>query len=213
LISGDEDNQLVQGSDGLLYVAASDGGGIDTPLLWTIRVGVGQVYLVDQSMPGAEIPPEIWNATGPVFVKLTSGDAYNSGSRLIEYTNTGNPALGSYVSTAKINVPGPLFGRVIHMLNSEQSMLRPREVNGALQLDAMQGHDHDAGSGNYYGLRDNAEGNRNFIGGGEPTGYSMAAIPLGAEGPPSTLAGYEAVRVAQETRVKNIGVTAYMRVR
>jgi hypothetical protein len=221
MISSQENNQLVQGDDGRLYVASSGGGGVDPDLLWTIRVGLGQVYMVDQGMAGVEIPPEIWNATGPVFVKLTSQDPYNSGNRLINYTTQGSSeSLPDFVATAVINVPGPLFGRTIHMLNTEQAILRPRqaEVNGQLQLDQLQWHEHTGGApaGPYYGLINAPEGNRDWIGGGEPTGYTRAVIPLGAAGPPTTYA-YSAnplpVRTGHETRAKNLGVTAYMRVR
>lgn len=215
LISGQAGNAVAQGSDGRLYVPQPSSQAIDE---WKIRVGIGQVYMVDTSLMGVQIPPSAIPAdpTAPVFIALSTGllgaGQYNQG-KLDTESRTGTGSLVQ--ATARIIVPAsPMFNQTVRLLNDERRILRPGSP-GIVQQDALQGHGHTAaGAGtNYYGLRDNTEGNRSFVGGGDPTGYSMVVIPVGQAGAPDNLPGYEPVRVDQETRMKNLGVAAYMRVR
>lgn len=210
IVSAADDNQIIAGPDGGLYVPPSSTG-IDTATMWMIRVGLGQVYLVDQGMTGVEIPPQDYNPTGPVFVKLTIADAYNTGNRLDTYATSGDPNSPEHIATARIAVPGPLFGNYIHLLNTEQSSLRPRRANenGNLQFDQMQGHAHDCG-----GSGDLVLYNAPFyqlVSGSEFSNVGLKNAS-GADCLP-TAKGYGNPRFGEETRHKNVGVTAYMRVR
>ena len=218
LISGQGGNRLAQGTDGRLFVPPLPAAGIDPLVEWRIRVGLGEVYMVNTSLGGTQQPPPGIPADPelPVFIVLETGRMgagdYNAGKIDTETVSGGGSTL---TATARISLPtSPMVNDVIHLLNTERAILRPGS-QGTLQFDAIQGHAHTAsGAGtNYYGLQDNTEGNRSFVGGGEPTGYSMQVLPIGAAGAPANLAGYEPVRVAQETRMKNLGTQAFMRIR
>lgn len=216
LISGQVGNQLDQGTDGRLYVPAPASQTIDTLTEWRIRVGLGEVYMVNTSFGGTQQPPPgiPSDPTQPVFIVLETGRLgdYNQGKLDTEAVSGSGSTV---VATARISLPSsPMFNNTIHLINTERAILRPG-LQGVLQFDALQGHGHTAAgpATNFYGLQDNNEGNRSFVGGGEPTGYSMAVLPIGEAGAPDTLSGYETVRVAQETRMKNLGVQAFMRIR
>lgn len=214
LISGDGNNQLQVGSDGAMYVPPMNTN-INEATTWILRVGIGQVYMVDVGMgPGVEIPPVNYDNDYPVFIKLSDGnDGYNLG-KLDTYATSGSAGSPEYISTARIAVPGPLFGRYVHLLNSEQSILRPRpdNVSGNLQFDQMQGHAHQCGPGSGVLLLpgDPGSGFYNLVTGGEQLPFTL--LNAGANCLPSELS-YGVPRVGAETRSKNVGVVAYMRVR
>lgn len=221
LISSQADNQLAQGADGRLYVPPSEGGSIDTSLLWTIRVGVGQVYMVDTSKTGHEKPPIDTPTTGPVFIELASGltgpGQFNRGK--IDNENTsGNFPINTVTGRIAL-ASSPMVGQTVHMLNTEEAILRPRRSGvgiGQLQFDQLQWHEHNCagGSGGSAVQPTGGAGQFNLYGGSDSNGANLVA--QNGNCPPTTYeyqADSQPVRTGIETRVKNVGVTAYMRIR
>lgn len=195
---------------GLADSAASYGikKSLFSDLVWQMRCGIGQVYVVDTSKTGAEIPPS--TTTGPVFIELTAGltgvGNFNNG-KLTSESVTGSAPL--VLATATINLASsPMNGQVIDLLNTEGRILRPSTSAGTKQDDQSQGHGHNfvvsngqRGVGSPSGTVDITSG------GGSPatlTDRVTTAISDGTNGTP---------RVGTENRMKNVGVKAYMRIK
>lgn len=91
---------------------------------------VGELFYLDESL-GAAIPPT--TNTHFRYVRLTAGDAYNSGALTAESVSGMAPLV---VATATI-AAGPLSGKTIHLLNTEGRFIRSG-ASGTLQDDAQQ---------------------------------------------------------------------------
>jgi hypothetical protein len=175
--------------------------------IWTYRCGVGQVYHVDTSKTGAEIPPS--NTSGPIFIELTAGltgsGQFNNGKLTSESVSGSAPLV---LATAVISFSGsPMIGQTIDLINTEGRMLRPSTLPGTKQNDALQ---------NIVGSLDGVWGT-NVV----PTGpftdvvSSQTVRPNAGTANPRII-GFDAslaVRTATETRMKNLGVKSYMRIK
>lgn len=167
-------------------------------LKWQSR-GIGEIYYVDTSIVGVDIPPS--STTDTVWIQLTSGltgvGGFNNG-KLTSESVAGSPPL--VVATAVVNfAASPINGKTVHLLNTESRITRPSATAGALQDDALQGHRHSISTSIFTansGSIGTGSGSTNPISIGDP-------ITDGTNGTP---------RTANETRMKNIGVTAYMRI-
>ena len=90
------------------------------------------------------VPFAIWDHFAPVllpdnsgsinFIKLTANDSYNDGLLTNETVSGSAPLVEA---TAEIDV-GPLVGLTVHLLNTEEAVVRARGVSGDLQFDQMQ---------------------------------------------------------------------------
>lgn len=178
-------------------------------LKWMSR-GIGEFYVVDDSIAGTDIPPT--NDSRFRYIKLTAGltgsGQYNDGILISESISGSAPLV---VATAVINLVGsPINGKTISLLNTEGRFIRPSTSAGTKQDDQMQGHWHD--------VWNNAAGGTAL----PMTGLSNAGMLPSSKG--ATKVGFVAAdivsdgvngtpRTGTETRVKNIGVTYYMRIK
>lgn len=178
---------------------------------WYAR-GIGEIVYVDTSIPGVSIPPQ--SHPNLVYIQLTAGltgsGAYNAG-KLTSESVTGSAPLIS--ATAVINVSGsPIDGETIHLLNTEEATLRPRASGvGSLQQDQMQQITGVVGEFMYQRNRSSGP----FSG----AINSVSPVYYGFSGSNTVMevsfdsANSSNARAGSETRMKNVGVTAYMRVK
>lgn len=175
---------------------------------------VGEVFYVWDHLAGAAAPSNAID--GVRFIKLTASDSYNTGM-LVSETVSGSAPL--VVATAVISYPdSPINGATVSLINTERRVLRAGS-SGTLQDDASQSFSAS------FQARRLSEGNSiNFSsaggfsvtsGGGGP-GARLSADAQGASLSMDLItlntASVSALRSSTETRVRNIGVTAYMRI-
>lgn len=167
---------------------------------WKSRA-IGEPFGIWDHLPGTEIPPTATD--GPRFVKLTAGDAYNSGLL------SGESVFGSapdITATAVIALSGsPLYGQTVRLVNTERRFIRGgasgviegdaiRNITGEIISDASSYSD----SGAFYKSGD---------------GPIITASVVGSY---AKKIGFDASRVvptAAENRPRNISATYYLRVR
>jgi hypothetical protein len=185
------------------YVDAADAATV-TNLKWRSRF-IGEVVFANTAITGAEIPPS--STTDTIWIELTVGltgvGGFNNG-KLTSESSSGSAPLVS--ATAVINFAGsPMNGQTVRLINTESRILRPSSSPGTLQNDAFQGHRHENG---YTNIKPYVAGTLfgDFLA-TTPTNSTNTGIldPItdGTNGTP---------RTAIETRMKNIGVKAYMRI-
>lgn len=174
---------------------------------WLSRA-VGEVVYIWDHMTGANIPAT--DSTSYRYVKLTASDTYNTGVIINETaSNTGTPD-SVYLGTINLT-NSPLNGEIIHMINSERSIIRPRAgSSGVLQYHATQRIQGSVGPV------------MSFAGGSD--GDNLISVGYDGTGTPNTGANsyrrfdIDSAGVIRtdttydETRVKNIGTTAYLRI-
>jgi hypothetical protein len=181
-------------------------GSFASGLKWMSK-GIGELYSVDESMPGADVPPT--NDARFRFAKLTAGltgaGQYNNGVLTTENVSGSAPLVSA---TALISLTGsPLNGRTIRLINTEGRYIRPGTSPGSIEQDAFQGHIHDtlilntaSAAGSSAGIANaNSAGSSNTI-----SARTGTPIADGTNGTP---------RTASETRVKGLQHSQYMRVR
>lgn len=181
---------------------------------WYARA-IGEVFMINEALVGAAIPPA--NHSVLSFIKLTKdltgSGQYNEGKLSTQSVTGSSPLI---LATAVISLSdSPMNGETIHLLNTEERILRPRESANALQNDQAQqivGSLGTAGSNGMYGstiagssgaLKTTKIGDITASGG---TGGSYNFIEFDSATSPNA-------RVGAENRMKNIGVSAYMRVK
>ena len=141
------------------------------------------------------------------YIKLTAGltgsGGYNAGALTSESVTGSAPLVQA---TAVISLDGsPIDGQTVRLLNTEGRFLRASTTPGAAQADAMQGHRHNRLSGNGYAMAADG-GGAGFSGAGTVTQVETTGDPVED-------ASNGTVRVANETRTKNIGVAYYLRIK
>lgn len=172
-------------------------------LKWGSR-GIGEVVYLDTSISGVDIPPT--NNSSFRYVQLTAGlssssGQYNYGVLTSESTVGSAP---TNTATAVVSLSdSPINGQTINLLNSEGRIERPSTSAGTKQNDQMQGHKH-GGSTN---------GFTSPSGGAASWASGSWAVNAPDTGSPVTDGTNGAPRTGTETRMKNVGVTAYMRIK
>lgn len=176
-------------------------------LAWYAR-GIGEIVYVDTSIAGVSVPPQ--SHADLVYIELTAGKtgsgAYNNGKLTSESVSGSAPLTEA---TATISVVGsPINGKTVHLINTEEAILRPRASGvGSLQQDQMQ---QITGSfTSYSGGINTAAGAFSKSGSGYRTDPTIS-IENSANFDSANSPG---ARAGSETRMKNVGVTAYMRVK
>lgn len=167
--------------------------------------GIGELYLVDTSNAGTDIPPS--STTDTVWIELTAGltgvGAFNE-SKLTGETVSGSAPL--VLATAVISVSGsPMNGQTIDLLNTENRILRPSLTPGAKQNDALQ---NLTGQFRVAASISSVTGVFDFN-----DGTSSRASSDNTNAPTVTFDASRIARTSTETRMKNVGVKAYMRVK
>lgn len=178
----------------------------DASTIKWLSKAIGEFYFADDGVTGVDIPP----TDNPAFrfVELTAGlggvGQYNNGCLTAESVSGSAPLV---LATAQISLAGsPMSGQTIRLLNTERRILRPGAV-GTLENDALQ---------NITGSIASAQ--ESFS---APTG----AFALGAAGaanrPNNGTASTNGLsfdaslvaRTSTETRMKNIGVRIFRRIK
>lgn len=165
---------------------------------WRARF-IGEVVFANTAITGSASPPS--TVTDTVWIELTSGltgaGQFNNAKLTSESISGSAPLV---LATAVINYAGsPMNGQTIRLINTESRILRPSISAGTIQDDAFQGHRHSISTSVFTanaGSIGTGSGSTNPITIGDP-------ITDGTNGTP---------RTANETRMKNIGVKAYMRI-
>lgn len=171
-------------------------------LPWLSRA-VGETIFLNTAITGVSGPPT--DSDFFRYVELTAGltgsGQYNENVLTSESTSGSAPLVSS---TAVVALAGsPINGQTIRLLNTESRMERPSTSPGTLQNDQLQDHRH-------YQQR------RTTGSGGDGTDFADGVNTSGAEATSLVTAFVytgDPARVGDETRVKNVGVTAYMRIK
>lgn len=178
-------------------------------LVWLSK-GIGELYAVDTSMAGVNIPPTD-NALFR-YALLTAGESgvgeYNEGILTSESVTGTGPLLQA---TAIISLSGsPVDSSTIRLINSERRVLRAGSP-GAVESDALQGSKIEFGSGGTAkgDALMNSDGSAYPVIWGAPGGTTrqtaiQTIVSDGTNGTP---------RIANETRAKSLGITYYMRIK
>lgn len=164
-------------------------------------------------IPGCPIPPT--DNPDFRFIKLTAGDAYNSGVLTGESVSGTAPLVSA---TATISLAGsPVNGATVRLINTETRALRAG-VSGTVQDDAFQNITGTLDTGH------GANGSR-FLNGAGTGAFTVTKqtetwMPAGTTSSGSNFTSVilfnsgdsPGARTANETRGKNIQATYYMRV-
>ena len=179
-------------------------------LKWLSK-GIGELYWVDSSMTGAETPPD--DSALYRYILLTAGEngtgEYNDGLLTSESVSGSAPLV---IATAVISDAGsPLNGETVNLINTEGRFIRASTSPGTVQADQMQ---QITGSiGDAAGVWPGAAGSSGAF------SATTAANNRPANGSASSSryefdsANSAGARTGNETRAKNIGLSAYMRIR
>lgn len=212
--SEDEDTPVAGGLYSALHYAAKASAALNQ-IKWTSR-GIGEVYSVDSSIVGADIPP----TDNPLFryVLLTAGEdgsgEYNEG------VVSGESVSGSYPdidATFDIDFAiSPIDGQTINLLNTEGRFMRPADTPGELLESSNKNHFHTgsavAAGGHTTLVRASSVGG----GGGNYSGSTIlnvayaniAAIPTPDHTHPLSINN----QGNDEARPRSLGVAVYMRI-
>lgn len=167
---------------------------------------VGEFYVADDGVAGVDIPP-IGIAGLTAWVELTAGLTGGGGfnnAKLASESVTGSAPL--VLATAVVSLSGsPMNGQTIRLLNTERRMLRAG-ASGTLQADAMENV-----TGTISGTQEALAG----------TGPFSPGVAGPANRPNNGSANTQALnfdlslvaRTATETRMKNIGVRIFRRIK
>jgi len=154
------------------------------------------------------IPPN--TGSGAIYIRLTAGQSgpggFNQGL-LINETVSGSAPL---VQATAVIAVGPLAGKTVHLINTEEAFIRATTVSGTLQYDQIQRITGSAPTGSdrlgSYGQSSGAmrhyhnSSQSGTTGGGERMSY----IDFDSS---------RVVRSGTETRPKNVSATWYLRIR
>jgi hypothetical protein len=166
---------------------------------WVLQP-IGVPIPLEDHLPGVLAPPTDKDYR---YIKLTASDAYNVGF-LTGETITGSAPL--VVATATVTLAGfPMNGQVVSLINTERRVLRAGSA-GSVQNDAFQGHRHGVPIGTEAFIAAAA-------GGGGGSGGSTGWTGGYSTGDPQSDGSSGFPRTAIETRMKNIGVTYFMRIK
>lgn len=152
---------------------------------------IGEPFALWDHMGGVTPPSNSGNAK---YIKLTAGEdgpgGYNEGLLQNEVISGSFPALQA---SAEVSV-GPLAGQSVWLMNTMEAYLRARETSGASQQAEIESHSHSSQNA-MYTSSDVQVG----------SGGSIRGVNNGFVSSTGSYGG-------NETRVKNISATYYMRI-
>ena len=170
-------------SSGKMSGPAADG------TVWLAKA-VGEPFALRDDLAGVLAPPT--NDSRFRYIKLTASDSYNTGVLTSESVSGSVPLV---VATAIISLAAsPLNGVTVNLWNTERRSPRPGS-SGTLQNDAFQSHSHTINI-------------KATSGAAAAFGYATYGNGQDSQYNTDTISG----RTDIETRVKNQGVTYYMRI-
>ncbi|MFK0331112.1 hypothetical protein ACIQUB_08315 [Rhizobium sp. NPDC090275] len=168
---------------------------------------VGEIYFANTGLLGVDAPPA--NSSEVAFIELTAGltgsGGFNNGKLTSESVSGSAPLV---VATANIFLSGsPMLGQSVALINTEGRILRPGATANNKQDDAFQGHYHHVNMSSAGGVGAAPQpAATNTANSGVQTDSLATTYPTtdGTNGTP---------RTANETRMRNISVKAYMRIK
>jgi hypothetical protein len=167
---------------------------------------IGEIFYLRDDLAGVTAPPN--TSASFRFIKLTASDPYNSGVLTGESVSGSAPLV---VATATISLAGsPINGASVNLINTERRILRAGS-SGTVQNDSIQNITGSTGA--YYRAT-----NSGSTGAFTATQFGPTPAVNGTAGSnPGDAASISfdaslSVRTSTETRPKNQGVTAYMRI-
>lgn len=167
---------------------------------------VGEIFYLRDDLSGVTVPPN--TSASFRFIRLTASDSYNSGVLTSESVSGSAPLV---VATATISLAGsPINGASVNLINTERRILRAGS-SGTVQNDSIQ---NITGSTAAYYRATNSGSTGAFT----ATQFGPTPAVNGTSGSnPGDAASISfdaslSARTSTETRPKNQGVTAYMRI-
>lgn len=161
-------------------------------VMWLAKP-IGEPFYLQDNIVGVAVPPT--NSAEYRFIRLTASDSYNTGVLTSESVSGSAPEI---TATAVISLAGsPINGRTVQLMNTERRFIRAGSA-GTLQDSDNKAHTHGGAGG------------ASFIFG------SNAGITAAAAGSGATTWGVAANTASSggtEARSRNIGATAYMRIK
>lgn len=154
---------------------------------------IGEPFFLQDDLAGVATPPT--NSTEYRFIKLTASDAYNTGVLTSESVSGSAPEINA---TAVISLAGsPVNGRTVRLINTERRFIRAGSA-GTLQDSDNRAHTHGGAGGASFIFGSNA---------------GITAASSGSGGTTWGVAANTASAGGTEARSRNIGATAYMRIK
>lgn len=197
-----------------IAVEKADNYGI-TSSPWTAK-GISELYTVDTSLTGAEIPPT--DSSDFRYVLLTAGEdgvgEYNEGIVTNESLIGSAPEI---TATCDIDLSGsPMDGQTIHLWNTEGRFLRASITPGELLDSANKNHFHTgsatAAGGHTTLTRASSVGG----GGGNYIGSTQLNVAYGNVSSLATPAHTHTLSInnqgGDEARPRSAGMAVYMRI-
>lgn len=184
-----------------IYVTNSSGTVVAYPTnqavaladLWSIPP-IGTLVALWDHLAGVTPPPTNQSYR---WVRLTASDSYNSGVLSGESVSGSAPLVQA---TAVISdASSPLNGQTVRLINTERRVLRAGS-SGTVEADAFQGHIHQGG-------------NQRWTGSQAASGAAANGVSTDGTGQPQSDGTNGSPRTANETRMKNVGATYYLRIR
>lgn len=177
---------------------------------------IGEPFAVWDHLPGADVPD---NQGAAKFIKLTAGEdgvgGFNEGL-------LGSESLvgsGRDLEASALILVGPLAGTTVHLLNTEEAVIRPRLISSELQSDQSQAHAHRITTSTDPNFQYAAgTGGANFhLAPGSNVGDSGAGRGFwitrhNTYNEDAQIGGGRTPNMGDETRPKNVSATYYMRV-
>ena len=167
---------------------------------------IGVPFPVWDHLSSSVIPP---NSGSIIYIKLTAGESgpggYNYG-HLHSESVTGTAPL---VQATAVIAVGPLAGKTVHLINTEEAFIRATTVSGTLQYDQLQRMTGSVTFG-----RENSSHSYT----GVFSGSSSSGGPVTGRGASKHSTGIlrfdsaNSARSGTETRPKNVSATWYMRI-
>lgn len=166
---------------------------------------IGVPIQVWDHLSSSVVPP---NSGDVIYVRLTAGQSalggYNYGNLSSESVTGSAPLV---VATAVISLStSPLYNKTIHLINTEQAVIRARTTSGTQQNDAFQGHRHFNTTYDLIRYALSADQTRD-VGSADNNATTIS------QNDGTTAGAYGTPRLANETRPKNVSATFYLRIK
>lgn len=177
--------------------------------LWALQPVGALIALIDNGT----VPAPTQGSANYAYIKLTAGDVYNAGLITSESVSGTAPLVSA---TGVVSLAGsPFNGATVRLINTERRVIRAG-APGTIEADQFQGHSFgDPRLGAGYILTTPGNVNISYSTGADygtvitridaaTGGVQLSAKTDGANGTP---------RLGNETRVKSMGATYYMRIK
>lgn len=175
---------------------------------------VGEIFFIRDDLAGVSSPPT--DNANYRYIKLTASDAYNTGVLTSESVTGSAPLV---VATAVISLAGsPINGKTVNLINTERRFVRAG-ASGDVQNDSVQnisGYIDIRRLGGGESQIEAASGALSLstgAGASSARDNSSLGASLLSDRVTFSASSSSGARTDNETRARNIGATAYMRIK